>query len=596
MDSMDECFEIIDLPDGYHISELSGDQRAIQPLVAAMQLTVTENLTKRGGPIFHADLSLSDPAGKDFGMNIIYEMFSRGLPNQRRMMSCEICETFIRDFGDLCYLSDDATLVPLLWPGEDVVPDYYRQAVANVRKMFEGRPLGKDFLSHLETLSHRSAYYARKSDNYDTYDHMDVDLLVDCRSRYEPAESTELAELLERIIAVNDEKTIARASTLLINDILPHANLYKIWIVWLKNVAAAIKVRKTLDLQGRRTLMARYASLAAKGCLPSLYNGELAKLMSYVRAGEDIKSIKPKWIKLVNPQEGISLEDMARTTSRLMSDLGYNTTCFYRSFIRLGQIPPSAYLWADSSKPSSIPKPLFRPLNAPKSSLPDALQDSLNRAAIQKTCFRKFCLKVLPQISSLSIHIPAESEHAANFHFLTTGLDDPSKSTKPIFSFQERGKHTASWYQATHVTSPEEVDLGDGWVKVKCIVSFPHMWDHFQVHEKSVDEFFDPRAEREFLHREMDMRFLLVLEGINDHHAQGSDLANEFVNEELKCFGREQIEVYRDYHSMRGSYVGGHVGGVVVENRKFRNLMLGVRMKSGEFVRFEVVKFKYFMG
>ncbi|KAB8295074.1 hypothetical protein EYC80_007013 [Monilinia laxa] len=592
---MDDAFEIVDHPDGYHVSELGGDRRAIQPLVAAMRATVQENERSRKSPIFHADLSLSDPTGKDFGMNIIYEMFSRGLPNERRKETCEICESFIRDFGNLCYVSDNATLVPWVWPGEDTVPDYYRRAVANVRKLFERRPLGQEFHNNLETRSHWSAYQARKARMTDTYAHMDVDTLGNSRSVCGSTQSEELAEVLERIIADNDEQTIDRTYKLLAHDLLPHAKSYKTWIVWLKNAAAAIKVRNKLGSPARKVLMARYAFLAAEGCLASLRNGELAKLMSYVKLGEDIMLIIPKWITIVNPQEGVSLTDVARTTSRLISDMGYNTTCFYRSFIKLSQIPSSAQLWADSSKPSFIPQPSsFRPLNTTRSSFPLTLRDSLDRAPIKQICFRKFCLEVIPQILSLSAHITQESKHAENFRFFTTGIDDTTGRTKPIFSFQQPGKHTASWFEATHVTSPEQVSLSAGWVKVKGIVSFPHMWDHMQVRRKSVAEFFDPRVERGFAKSGLDMKFLLALEGMNDHHAKGSDLTSEFLNEDLKCFTRDQIEIYRDWRSMRDSYARGHVGGVAVEYQDFRPVMLGVRLKSGGFVRYEVVQYKYF--
>lgn len=121
------------------------------------------------------------------------------------------------------------------------------------------------------------------------------------------------------------------------------------------------------------------------------------------------------------------------------------------------------------------------------------------------------------------------------------------------------------------------------------------MWDHFQVGQKSIDQFFDPMVERLFPHKELGMRFLLVLEGINDNHAKGSDLSTELLNEELRCFSREQMEIYRDFKAVRGSYIGGHVGGVVVEHENFKEVMLGVRTKSGDFVRYEVVKYKYFV-
>lgn len=91
------------------------------------------------------------------------------------------------------------------------------------------------------------------------------------------------------------------------------------------------------------------------------------------------------------------------------------------------------------------------------------------------------------------------------------------------------------------------------------------------------------------------MKFLLVLDGINDNHGKGSDLSAELLNEELRCFSREQLESYRDSKSIRGSHINGHVGGVAIESDRFRKVMLGVRMKSGEFARYEVVKYKYYV-
>lgn len=224
------------------------------------------------------------------------------------------------------------------------------------------------------------------------------------------------------------------------------------------------------------------------------------------------------------------------------------------------------------------------------------VQDALDRAPITKICFRKFCLEIIPQTSSLSLYIIEESKHAENLHFLTTGVDDPLGRTKPIYTFQKPGGHTASWFKASHITSPEEVNLCTGWVKVKCIVSFPHMWDYFQAHQNSTNhQFFNPMAHRGFEHKDLGMKFLLVLDGINDNHDKGSDLSADLLNEELRCFSREQLESYRDSKSIRGSHINGHVGGVAVESDRFRKVMLGVRMKSGEFVRYEVVKYKYYV-
>lgn len=102
-------------------------------------------------------------------------------------------------------------------------------------------------------------------------------------------------------------------------------------------------------------------------------------------------------------------------------------------------------------------------------------------------------------------------------------------------------------------------------------------------------------AHRGFEHKALGMKFLLVLDGINDNHGKASDLSADLLNEELRCFSREQLESYRDSKSIRGSHINGHVGGVVVESDYFRKVTLGVRMKSGEFVRYEVVKYKYYV-
>ncbi|KAM3075297.1 hypothetical protein ACMFMF_005975 [Clarireedia jacksonii] len=256
--TMEDDFELVRFPAGQHVSEASGSPKAIEPLVLAMQLVARKNAQK--GRIFHADLGVKDASGKDFGNDVIFETFCRALPvEDLPKMDCETCKAFMTNLGDLCILSPDATLIPLVWPVADDVPHFYRKSILDVRRLFKNRPLGRAFTgshedpraTYINTL--RQIFWA------DDYSHMKI-IIPQTPKDFAAVSESSLISMFEKIIARYDQHTIDRVYEIIHNHELRNTQLYKAPITWLRNAINCIKAQDHLTSAARRKLIG--ASLA----------------------------------------------------------------------------------------------------------------------------------------------------------------------------------------------------------------------------------------------------------------------------------------------------------------------------------------------
>jgi hypothetical protein len=284
---MDDDFEIVSFPAGQHFSEASGSPKAIEPLVLAMQLAATKNA--KIGPIFHADLDVKDAFGQGSGTNIIFETFCRTLSaDDRLMMECETCMEFMAKLGDLCVLSREATLIPLVWPEEDEVPDFYKESVLNVRKLFENRPLGRAFIRSRKSPSSTTINTLRQIfqvGQADDYSHMTITISHMPKNPGALSESN-LISMFEQLIVRYDQRTIERVYEIVHKGEIRKAPTYKEPITWLRNAINCIMVQHHLTTTARKNLIALYAVASFEGCLPSLYRGVLGSLLLSTRQEE----------------------------------------------------------------------------------------------------------------------------------------------------------------------------------------------------------------------------------------------------------------------------------------------------------------------
>jgi hypothetical protein len=274
---MEDDFELVSFPAGQHYSEASGSPKAIEPLVLAMQLVARKNA--QIGPIFHADFGLKDASGKNIGSDAIFEAFCRTLSAEDiLMMECETCKWFMADYGNLCVLSREATLIPLVWPEEDDVPHFYKQSVENVRKLFKNRPLGRAFTGSLRRPRSVAFNTLRQIFQADDYSHMKVTIPQTPKNLTTVSESN-LISIFEKLIVRYDQRTINRVYEIVHNNELRNDQSHKEPVTWLRNAVNCIKAQNHLTTAARKNLIGYYALASFDGCLASLSGGILGSLL-----------------------------------------------------------------------------------------------------------------------------------------------------------------------------------------------------------------------------------------------------------------------------------------------------------------------------
>ncbi|RFU32626.1 hypothetical protein B7463_g3727, partial [Scytalidium lignicola] len=119
-------------------TKLPVTQELFNPLLDVTKANAA-TLSCNHGPIFHTKFDSQEP---DF----LYDAFVSGLPSEyRRSMECPACRQFMRNYGDLCVIENDGSLVPFLWPTDmEGVPEFWRQAVLNVVELFKDKVVGEE--------------------------------------------------------------------------------------------------------------------------------------------------------------------------------------------------------------------------------------------------------------------------------------------------------------------------------------------------------------------------------------------------------------------------------------------------------------------
>ncbi|RDW92501.1 hypothetical protein BP5796_01895 [Coleophoma crateriformis] len=471
-------------------SEERASDRAIEPLLEAMQATA-EDLLQAKGPIFHAKLDTSITSEKS---TLVAETFLGGLPAQyRRVMNCTACKQFMRQYGDLCMVSDDGTLIPLYWPVNDAVTAHYKESVSDVRELFKNKPVGNEF-----------RIYSDKSRIIGTpktgeWNHMSINLKnVPLAQHYTDSQDTNTTyTMLDRILDDNSTAVIDRVFHIIQDDQLPYTQSHKAPVAWLKQTNDALAKVQLKGTQ-KQNLVTRYSREAFVGCISSLRGGMMGYLFECVREGQDMSTLKMNWEAKANPLNYLrptaapSIGNV-ESAEKILGRIGYTPRDLERQYLTTDQIPKRAIIWSEeetaildgkveveqlSKKP---PKLFGSVLPATHQAKGNALLDFSN-VPTTKISMRKLVLKVLSDVEYIEAFIPAEP---IGPYFFTTGHDD----TKPIMSFHGEGSHTASWYTWGIKSPANHANLkAETWVPVTHLITFPHMWDEFESPRDCFDD------------------------------------------------------------------------------------------------------------
>lgn len=498
---IDDDFEVIDVPstsdltpskhdkatcrDPFcqlsHVSredELASD-RAIEPLVAVMQATAADVETK--GPVFHASA---------IDRNLIFDTFVGELPLQwRRVVNCNACKHFLQQYGGLCVVGEDGGLISLVFPSNvATVPQYYKQSVQAVLRLFVGKSVGDEF--KLQKDQSRTLGFPTKGG----WNHMSVTLEQVPAVR--PLESMNSQDtntsftMLDRILKDNSAEVIKRTHHIIHENQLPYAESHKAPIAFLHETAQKLASQNTENPVAYKNLITKYARSTFPGCISSLRGGMLGYLLECVNEGQDFETLKKNWMNKADPLSymrptAVPSVGNIESAERIFARMGYTPRDLERVFLTLDQVPQSAILWTPSAPDSLVsatssitlaenehsakaPKLFGHLLPSPSKISKGSYED----APLKDISFRQFILKVLPTILTIEVLPP----NPAQLYFFTTG----KPGTKPIMSFHSdaEGSHTASWYAWGHPNSLSYASLQEKWTPIKAIITFPHMWDH----------------------------------------------------------------------------------------------------------------------
>ena len=517
-------------------------------------------------------------------------------------MNCSACKHFLRKYGDLCVVADDGTLVPLMWPVKMTrVPEYYKEAVENVLKLFEGQEVGNEF-----KIGKGKGPNGRTLGTPQTghWNHMSITLEKVSMQRLHGSMNSQDTEtsynMLEHIIQDHSLETVARVHHMLCTDQLPYATSHKAPIGFLQRVMK--KLDKSLNVPAnRKNLITKYARTAFPGCLSALRGGMVGFLLESVTRGDTFEETKKAWmskadpLSYMRPTAAPSIGNI-ESAEKVFARLGYTPDDLRRAFLTLDQVPESAILWSqnaitgmdDSSSTTTTvveakekPQRLFNSL-LPFGNKTKSTPINFSDAPIKDISFRKFVSSVLPTAAILQM-LPTASIRP---YFFTTGV----AGSKPIMAFHTEGSHTASWYTWGAVAAPKFANLKQEWTPVKAIVSFPHMWDEFTSAGDALDE---SKAEA-FKFKRHGIRFLFVLDEVKDTAKHRSlCLFPTLMRGEFHSV-RKTVEAFSNKGELEEPEQGkDHVGGLAVEKDRTKDgSVVGVKTKDGQVSRYHVTLFE----
>ncbi|KAF4613436.1 hypothetical protein G7Y89_g15451 [Cudoniella acicularis] len=258
--SQDDDFEIIDAQSppatGLHVvsmaeaelpirqKKVSPDEeetteRAIKPLVSLMQETT--KLQEKSGPIFQRAAIEKDGSSSHVRDNI-FEAFVTGLPvEEQQMMNCNACKKFMSQYGDLCTVGEDGSLLPLMWPTDtEKVPQYYRKSVEHVLTLLEtsGGTVGDEFA--IQDKAGRVLGVPKTG----AWSHMSITLteirITRANDPMKSQDTTTSHNMLNAILERNPAGVVERAHHYLGQNLLPYAESHKSAIIYLQNTVASL--------------------------------------------------------------------------------------------------------------------------------------------------------------------------------------------------------------------------------------------------------------------------------------------------------------------------------------------------------------------
>ena len=280
----------------------------------------------------------------------LYDIFLNKLPTDARQhYTCHACKDFVNRYGGLVTISDEGTIVPVMWCGTP--PKFFTNSVSAVAYAVQHSKITGVFLTPLKKLgipktgarTHMSVEVPRSiryTDRIKTADQRMAELKQD-------------HEILCNALRKYDLQTVNTAVNLLTPGSLARSDKFIAQAQWFKIVLNS--KNDTTRAQHRNIVWRKVATAPAGYChIPS---STLGSLLDDIQSGMDYDTIRDRFNQRVDPlnyqrpKAAPSIQNVKRA-EHIVAELGLENS-LKRRFAKLEEIPTIWKPVCDKPKPST---------------------------------------------------------------------------------------------------------------------------------------------------------------------------------------------------------------------------------------------------
>jgi len=476
----------------------------------------------------------------------LYKTYLEELPEEyRQHHTCHCCRSFIKKFGGLVCITEDATTYSPIW-SSNVVPDFYKASIAAMADKVRRAKVTGIFLSSKETLGTPETVHEYGS----IFTHFSIkiprEMIYTKRNVLTAGQAMALKrenfKSVKRALSEFPKALLDSAISLLEQEKLNRSEKFVGPVKWLRVLQDRPK--------GPRgdNLVWKAVSLAPEGyCHPR--SSVIGSLLEDIEARLDFASIakrfadKTKGDTYQRPQVAPSTGNI-KAAEDIVEKLGIARS-FERRFARIEDI--QNVLWKPEQPKEKSEGGFFKHL-VTKEAKDEDYGVVANPTVIT---WEKFARTVLPNTNSIQMKTPTRGHYTG----LTTAND---ADAPPILKWDsEEERNPVAWYVYVNGSQPEIWGLRrDTWVDVNLITPHPTMWG--KTPSPHLGE-----------------GVILILEGAMDTTSPAACLFPETLKNELFSI-RQTIEAHSNSIKLAGAALGNACGYSI---RKGSKDLVTVRVK-----------------
>lgn len=538
-------------------------------------------------PIFRVDY--------DHSSGSLSDVYESSYPTKlRQQFTCMTCRKFIQRFGDLALVDEQTgALLPLFWNPEHHTEPFVGP-ISAVAKLFNGRKVTKEF-----KVFHSKRHAGIKECG--GWTHMSFDfpsrsVQAEAPKGFSAASAPGLAAMLIQVLHDYNIDVVRRASRLLLEDKLAHADNHKASMRWLLDLKESQSHKlEAANEVARHNLLFQVAVSSFLGCLKQLRSGAVGTLLSGIKESKSFQEIQASWNQIAGPLN--YMRPTAAPTAgnismaeQLFSSLGLTKEDMRREYLTPSQIPDNAYVFRDheytalKTRSSGIFGHIT-PKNASKEQHRQSTSTQRSRNDIPPTSvsFSTFVRKILPTAKNVQYQLSREPAH---LYFFITGRP----GTKPLMQWHDE-KNRVSWYTHVLPVSVENHGLSPDWTPVSYIIPFPHLWDGIPT--TTIFPLSEDAAAFRYYHSKNGFRYLVGFDGIYDPRDNELCLFPTLLKSGFHGV-RSTIERYSKMGRVEMPDAGPIVGGIEINKSKSKDKkhLFRVIDQRGQQGTYEIVLFE----